>query len=132
MGSLIVITGNAHAHRRRLWNRGLGKDAMTTHAQAAAEGVGRLRRQLDKAADAGTSVNMTMWIRFYGFDFMGNFAFVFYSHTPSCNVDLLQVLARSLGSSSPALTRWESGMLYPSPRCARSLTQHDVALTHYF
>lgn len=74
-GALIVLSGNEHAHRRKLWNRGLGKDALATHAQSAAAGIDKLRVQFDKAAGAGDAVDLTMWLRFYGFDFMGKFAF---------------------------------------------------------
>ncbi|KZV87070.1 cytochrome P450 [Exidia glandulosa HHB12029] len=73
--SLLVMTGTAHAHRRRIWNRGLGQETLPIHARAATAGVERLRQQLDKLADGQTCVNMTDWIRLYGFDFMGEFAF---------------------------------------------------------
>ncbi|KZV84172.1 cytochrome P450 [Exidia glandulosa HHB12029] len=73
--SLLVMTGTAHAHRRRIWNCGLGQETLPIHARAAAAGVERLRKQLDKLADGQTRVNMTDWIRLYGFDFMGEFAF---------------------------------------------------------
>ncbi|KZV95507.1 cytochrome P450 [Exidia glandulosa HHB12029] len=74
-GPLITLNGAQHAHRRRLWNRGLGKSALTSHTQTAAAGWGRLRTQFDRAADAQTTVDMSLWLRFYGFDFMGGFAF---------------------------------------------------------
>lgn len=73
--SLIVLKGTEHAHSRKLWNRGLGKEAMPSHAQSAATGVELLLKQFDKAADEGHSVDITMWMRYYGFDFMGKFAF---------------------------------------------------------
>ncbi|EJD51337.1 cytochrome P450 [Auricularia subglabra TFB-10046 SS5] len=74
-GSLIVLAGNDHAHRRKLWNRGLGKDALATHSQTAAAGIDKLRFQFDKVAKEGGAIDLTMWLRFYGFDFMGKFAF---------------------------------------------------------
>ncbi|EJD51349.1 cytochrome P450 [Auricularia subglabra TFB-10046 SS5] len=64
-----------HAHRRKLWNRGLGKEAMPSHARSAAAGVEQLLKQFDRAADEGRSIDVTTWMRFYGFDFMGKFAF---------------------------------------------------------
>lgn len=73
--SLIVMTGTAHAHRRRIWNRGLGNEALPIHARRAALGVQRLRQQLDKVADGQNCIDMTKWLRLYGFDFMGEFAF---------------------------------------------------------
>lgn len=62
---LIALNGPDHAHRRRLWNRGLGKSALTIHTRTAAAGWERLRAQFDKAVDGDTVVDMTKWLRFY-------------------------------------------------------------------
>ncbi|KZV95452.1 cytochrome P450 [Exidia glandulosa HHB12029] len=72
---IINMNGTEHAQRRRLWNRGLGKSALEVHTRTAADGWVRLRAQFEKAADDGAIVDLTQWMRFYGFDFMGGFAF---------------------------------------------------------
>lgn len=73
--SLIMMNGTQHAQRRKLWNRGLGNEALSTHSQTAAAGIEKLLAQLDKVAESGQTTDMTMWMRLYGFDFMGYFAF---------------------------------------------------------
>lgn len=64
--ALINMSGMEHAHRRRLWNRGLGKSQLINHTRTASAGVDRLRVQFDKFADSGEPVDVTMWMRLYG------------------------------------------------------------------
>ncbi|KZV93858.1 cytochrome P450 [Exidia glandulosa HHB12029] len=74
--SLIAMTpGTTHARRRRLWNRGFGRDELVAHSAAAKMELDVLLNQLDKLADADSPVDITKWLRYYSFDFMGRFAF---------------------------------------------------------
>jgi len=73
--AVIVLSGQAHAKRRRLWNRAFGTEQVAVYTDLAKEGVQRLLRQMDEAIERGETVDLTKWFRFFGFDFMGQIAF---------------------------------------------------------
>ncbi|KAJ7923026.1 cytochrome P450 [Mycena leptocephala] len=72
--NLIVLQGEAHANRRRLWNRGMSTESLEGYKTTIAK---RATQLLDCLADAPdlNFVDLSAWISYFSFDFMGDMAF---------------------------------------------------------
>ncbi|KAF7375103.1 High nitrogen upregulated cytochrome P450 monooxygenase 2 [Mycena sanguinolenta] len=69
--NLLVLHGEPHANRRRLWNRGMSTESLSEYQQVIAK---RATQLLDAIADAGV-LDFAAWISYFTFDFMGDMAF---------------------------------------------------------
>ncbi|KAF9075642.1 cytochrome P450 [Rhodocollybia butyracea] len=74
--NLLTLTGEKHASRRRVWNRGFNADALVEYdgilAKCAVELVEGM--QVDSEASKG-EVDLTAWFNYFSFDFMADFVF---------------------------------------------------------
>ena len=72
---MIVLTGQAHANRRRLWNRGLSTESLRQYESVLAD---RVKQLMDHLTDAALldSVDLSRSIGYFTFDFMGDMAYV--------------------------------------------------------
>ncbi|KAI0046133.1 cytochrome P450 [Auriscalpium vulgare] len=70
--NLLVLTGKAHAARRRLWNRGMSPEALREYERFLLRRATQLFRKLEGQKE---TVDMAEWISFFAFDFMGDMAF---------------------------------------------------------
>ncbi|KAF7330444.1 Cytochrome P450 [Mycena venus] len=68
---LLAMQGEAHANRRRLWNRGMSTESLKEYEEVIAK---RATQLLDCIADMGT-IDFSAWISYFAFDFMGDMAF---------------------------------------------------------
>ncbi|KAH7103615.1 cytochrome P450 [Auriculariales sp. MPI-PUGE-AT-0066] len=73
--NILATNGVQHAHRRKMWDRGLGKEQILSYSASAERIAKQLITQLDLDAAQGTSVNLTKWVRYFAYDFMSIFAF---------------------------------------------------------
>ncbi|KAK7037638.1 hypothetical protein VNI00_010855 [Paramarasmius palmivorus] len=73
--NLLAITGDEHANRRRLWNRGMSSEALKEYEDVL---KGRCRDFVDalrKQAAYGGEFDIGKWLNYFTFDFMGDMAF---------------------------------------------------------
>jgi cytochrome P450 len=70
-GNLIVLTGDAHAHRRRLWNRGMSAEALYEYESMIQH---RLDQMIEEMPKRPNPVDLSKWITYFSFDFMGDMA----------------------------------------------------------
>ncbi|KAJ7156984.1 cytochrome P450 [Mycena crocata] len=72
--NLIVLQGDGHANRRRLWNRGMSSESLKEYEAIIAK---RAIQLLDAVTDFpdSTQVDLSAWISYFSFDFMGDMAF---------------------------------------------------------
>ncbi|PIL29373.1 cytochrome P450 [Ganoderma sinense ZZ0214-1] len=73
--NLIVLTGEAHANRRRLWNRALSNENLTAYQPVIANRIDELVRHLVQVAAQSEIVDIGQSIAYFTFDFMGDMAF---------------------------------------------------------
>ncbi|CAK5277250.1 unnamed protein product [Mycena citricolor] len=73
--SLILLRGEAHANRRRIWNRGLNSAAIASYEVTMGKRVSQLLERLEEESRSGQSVNFSKWMGYFTFDFMGDMAF---------------------------------------------------------
>ncbi|KAE9402839.1 cytochrome P450 [Gymnopus androsaceus JB14] len=71
--NLLVLTGEAHANRRRLWNKGMSNDSLKEYEMVVAKRASQLTEELSKRE--GQVVDLSKWIGFFTMDFMGDMAF---------------------------------------------------------
>ncbi|KAJ7352519.1 cytochrome P450 [Mycena albidolilacea] len=69
--NLIAMQGEAHANRRRLWNRGMSTESLIEYEEVIAK---RATQLLSGIADLEL-VDLAAWISYFAFDFMGDMAF---------------------------------------------------------
>ncbi|KAF7330420.1 Cytochrome P450 [Mycena venus] len=69
--NLHTLLGEAHANRRRLWNRGMSTESLKEYEEIIAK---RATQLLDCIADMRT-IDFSAWISYFAFDFMGDMAF---------------------------------------------------------
>ncbi|KAJ6531615.1 high nitrogen upregulated cytochrome P450 monooxygenase 2 [Mycena vulgaris] len=62
----------AHANRRRIWNRGMSSDSLSEYESILAKRVAQLVARL---AGLSGSVDISEWLSYFTFDFMGDMAF---------------------------------------------------------
>ncbi|KAI1790041.1 cytochrome P450 [Ganoderma leucocontextum] len=73
--NLIILTGEAHANRRRLWNRGLSNESLRAYQPVIANRIDELVRHLVRAVAKSGTVDIGRSIGYFTFDFMGDMAF---------------------------------------------------------
>ncbi|KAF9254840.1 cytochrome P450 [Marasmius fiardii PR-910] len=77
--SLLSVSGEEHASRRKLWNRGLSWEALREHEADLCKRVGELseaiRNEVQKQKGEGRHVDIGKWFEYFTFDFMGKLAF---------------------------------------------------------
>ncbi|KAJ7161485.1 cytochrome P450, partial [Mycena crocata] len=71
--SLLSLRGEAHANRRRIWNRGMSSQSLTEYETILAKRVTQLVDRLDGLS--GRPVDIAEWFSYFTFDFMGDMAF---------------------------------------------------------
>lgn len=62
-GNLIVLTGESHANRRRLWNRGMGSEAMKDYDLIIHRRAEQLVDKLEGLT--GRVVDLAAWFGYY-------------------------------------------------------------------
>ncbi|KZS91161.1 cytochrome P450 [Sistotremastrum niveocremeum HHB9708] len=70
--NLIVLRGEEHAQRRKLWNRGMSSESLLEYAEVISKRALQLSEKLEAAGD---QVDLAAWIGYFSFDFMGDMAF---------------------------------------------------------
>ncbi|KAJ7217075.1 cytochrome P450 [Mycena pura] len=76
--SLLTLQGEAHANRRRIWNRGMSSESLADYETILARRIAQLMERLEglSASGAGAgAVDIAAWFSFFSFDFMGDMAF---------------------------------------------------------
>ncbi|KAK7038129.1 cytochrome P450 [Favolaschia claudopus] len=71
--SLLSLRGDAHANRRKIWNRGLSTESVQEYESIVAKRVSQLSDCLHGLS--GNKVNLAEWIGYFTFDVMGDMAF---------------------------------------------------------
>ncbi|KAJ7017517.1 cytochrome P450 [Mycena alexandri] len=72
--NLIVLQGDGHANRRRLWNRGMSTESLKEYEEIIAKRATQLLNCILGSPDL-KSVDLAAWISYFSFDFMGDMAF---------------------------------------------------------
>ncbi|ESK87713.1 cytochrome p450 [Moniliophthora roreri MCA 2997] len=72
--NLLAITGEEHANRRRLWNRGMSSDALVEYEETLKRRCRDLVDALRKQSAEGV-LDIGKWLNYFTFDFMGDMAF---------------------------------------------------------
>jgi len=72
--NLIVLQGDAHANRRRLWNRGMSTESLKEYEEIIAKRATQLLNCITDLPDLNR-VDLSAWISYFSFDFMGDMAF---------------------------------------------------------
>ncbi|KAJ7633021.1 cytochrome P450 [Roridomyces roridus] len=73
-GNLLVLLGDAHANRRRIWNRGMSTESLDEYETTIlGKRIVQLMDRLDGLRPG--PVNMAEWINYFTFDVMGDMAF---------------------------------------------------------
>ena len=62
-GNLIVLTGEDHANRRRLWNRGMGSDALKEYDLIIQKRGEQLVEKLTERS--GQALDMSAWFGYF-------------------------------------------------------------------
>ncbi|KAJ7461566.1 high nitrogen upregulated cytochrome P450 monooxygenase 2 [Mycena latifolia] len=70
--SLLTLRGEAHANRRRIWNRGMSSESVNEYESILAKRVAQLVARLEGLSGP---VNMSEWFSYFTFDVMGDMAF---------------------------------------------------------
>ncbi|KAF8573683.1 cytochrome P450 [Ramaria rubella] len=70
--NLIVLQGDEHARRRRIWDRGMGSEALAEYSELISK---RALQLVDQLEHTSGSVNIAAWLSYFSFDFMGDMAF---------------------------------------------------------
>ncbi|KAJ7206366.1 cytochrome P450 [Mycena pura] len=74
--NLITLNGEAHANRRRIWNRGMGSESLGDYEIILARRIMQLMERLEGFSASGAGgVDIAAWFSFFSFDFMGDMAF---------------------------------------------------------
>ncbi|KAJ7444864.1 cytochrome P450 [Mycena latifolia] len=72
--NLLILQGEAHANRRRLWNRGMSTESLKEYEAIIAKRATQLLNCIDESLDPNR-INLSAWISYFSFDFMGDMAF---------------------------------------------------------
>ncbi|KAJ7735244.1 cytochrome P450 [Mycena maculata] len=70
--SLLVLRGEAHANRRRIWNRGMSSESLKEYETILEKRVAQL---VDRLEAFSGPVDISEWLNYFTFDFMGDMAF---------------------------------------------------------
>ncbi|KAJ7709643.1 cytochrome P450 [Mycena rosella] len=71
--NLVVLQGEGHANRRRLWNRGMSTESLKEYEAIIAKRATQLLDCVASAPDPNI-VDLAAWISYFSFDFMGDMA----------------------------------------------------------
>ncbi|ESK88227.1 cytochrome p450 [Moniliophthora roreri MCA 2997] len=76
-GSVLVLNGEDHRNRRRLWNRGMNTDSLREYEEIIRRRARELSEALARASKKAGSkgVDLNEWFSFFSFDFMADMAF---------------------------------------------------------
>ncbi|KAJ7123341.1 cytochrome P450 [Mycena filopes] len=72
--NLIVLQGDGHANRRRLWNRGMSTESLKEYEEIIAKRATQLLGCIVASPNL-KYVDLSAWISYFSFDFMGDMAF---------------------------------------------------------
>ncbi|KIK52994.1 hypothetical protein GYMLUDRAFT_179526, partial [Collybiopsis luxurians FD-317 M1] len=72
-GNLVTLSGEKHAMRRRLWNRGMSNESLKEYEAIITKRALQLAAQLSKPEN--TTADLSKWLGFFTLDFMGDMAF---------------------------------------------------------
>ncbi|KAJ7137813.1 cytochrome P450 [Mycena epipterygia] len=70
--SLLTLQGEAHASRRRIWNRGMSSESLKEYESILAKRVAQL---VDRLEGLDGAVDISKWFSYFTFDVMGDMAF---------------------------------------------------------
>ncbi|KAJ7172021.1 cytochrome P450 [Mycena filopes] len=70
--SLLTLRNEAHANRRRIWNRGMSTESLQEYESILAKRVTQL---VDRLEGLSGTVDLAEWFSYFTFDFMGDMAF---------------------------------------------------------
>ncbi|KAJ7766756.1 cytochrome P450 [Mycena metata] len=70
--SLLTLRNEAHANRRRIWNRGMSSESLQEYESILAKRVTQL---VDRLEGLCGTVDIAEWFSYFTFDFMGDMAF---------------------------------------------------------
>ncbi|KAJ7215515.1 cytochrome P450 [Mycena pura] len=74
--NLLTMKGEAHANRRRIWNRGMSSESLGDYETILARRIAQLMERLEGLSASGAdAVDIAAWFSFFSFDFMGDMAF---------------------------------------------------------
>ncbi|KAJ3781343.1 cytochrome P450 [Lentinula aff. detonsa] len=74
--NLVTMNGDAHAARRRLWNRAMSTEALREYESIIANRAYELVDALDaQISTAKGPIDMTQWLNYFAFDFMSDLGF---------------------------------------------------------
>ncbi|KAF7295565.1 hypothetical protein MIND_01096500 [Mycena indigotica] len=73
--SLLTSRGDAHANRRRIWNRGMSSESLRDFELILEKRLRQLLEHFDKFASTKSEIDMAAWFSYLMFDFMGDMAF---------------------------------------------------------
>ncbi|KAF7308180.1 hypothetical protein HMN09_00665800 [Mycena chlorophos] len=76
--ALLNLRGDAHANRRRIWNRGMNSEGLKGFEHVLAKRLVIMLSQFDKMIAEGkgkSPVDLAAWFSYLTFDFMGDLAF---------------------------------------------------------
>ncbi|KAK7444524.1 hypothetical protein VKT23_008875 [Stygiomarasmius scandens] len=74
-GSLIILQGEEHTNRRRLWTRGMSPQSLKEYERLIGKRVNLLIEKLEALAGIDSSIDLAAWISYFTFDFMGDMMF---------------------------------------------------------
>lgn len=60
--NLLAMTGDAHAHRRRLWNRGMSNDSLKEYEDIISK---RARQLVDRLESIKGSIDLAEWLAYF-------------------------------------------------------------------
>ncbi|CAK5265219.1 unnamed protein product [Mycena citricolor] len=73
--SLLILRDDAHTSRRRIWNRAMNSDAVEEYTATMRRRVSALLQKLEAQSLTSASTDLSSWLGYFTFDFMGDMAF---------------------------------------------------------
>ncbi|KAF7293399.1 hypothetical protein MIND_01116900 [Mycena indigotica] len=73
--SLLTSRGDAHANRRRIWNRGMSSQSLLAFELILEKHLKQMLEHFDKFASTRSEIDIAAWFSYLMFDFMGDMAF---------------------------------------------------------
>lgn len=69
--NILNLSGDEHANRRRVWNRGFSTESLREYEDIIAR---RVEQLIEKIGAIDGPVDLSSWLSFFQFDFMGDMA----------------------------------------------------------
>lgn len=63
--NLLALQGEAHANRRRIWNRGMSRDSLKEYEEIISTRANQLANKLAEKGKAGESIDLSAWITYF-------------------------------------------------------------------